>query len=221
MKGGITIMRRITTKFSVAALTLVGITAAAVWFGAPHKQFADDIYFPMGVFSAQEGELLWIRKFYSSSLAAMEEPPLKDKRNIEEYRFLWLRSFHPPVSVRLWQTGTQSYMSTKQLSNVGVPKNGEAVFIKTLAVNETRSMTKEEWAHFQELLKKAEFWSMPTTDETPIGLDGAGWLLEGVKQDQYHVVHRQSPEDGTYREVCIYLMRVSGVKIDESKGELY
>lgn len=62
---------------------------------------------------------------------------------------------------------------------------------------------------------------MPTIDENPVGLDGAGWLLEGVKQDQYHVVHRQSPAEGAYRELCIYLLRVSGVKIDESKGELY
>ncbi len=217
-------MKCIVTKFAVTVLAfIIGITAAALWFGKPHKQFADDNYFPVGVFSPHEGELNWTRKFYSSSLAAMQEPPLfplKDK-NVEAYRFLWLRSFHPPVSLRLWQTGNQSYMSTKQLSDVGVPIDGEAIFTKTLAVNETRSITQEEWAHFQELLKKAGFWSMPTADENPIGLDGAGWLLEGVKQDQYHVVHRHSPEQRAYREVCIYLLRVSGVKIDESKGELY
>lgn len=215
-------MRCITTKFTVAILTfVVGITAAAIWFGNPHKQFADDNYFPAGIFGRHESELNWIRKFYSSSLAAMEEPPLTDKRNVETYRFVWLRAFHPPVAVRLWQTGNQSYMSTKQLSDVGVPINGEAIFPKTLAVNETQSMTNEEWARFQDLLKQAGFWSMPTTDATPIGLDGSGWLLEGEKQDQYHMVHRQSPEQGAYRELCIYLLRVSRVKIDESKGELY
>ena len=214
-------MRSITTKFAVTVLTfIVGITAAAVWFGKPHKQFADDNYFPVGVFSPHEGELNWTKKFYASSLAAMQEPPLKDKKNVEVYRFLWLRSFHPPVSVRLWQTGNQRYMSTKQLSGVGVPIDGEAIFTGTLAVNETQSITEEEWAHFQELLKKAGFWAMPTANDGP-ELDGAGWLLEGVKPDHYHVVHRQSPKEGAYREVCIYLLRVSRVKIDESKGELY
>ena len=188
-------MRCITTKFAVAVLTfLVGITAAAIWFGNPHKQFADDNYFPAGIFGPHESELNWIRKFYSSSLAAMEEPPLKYKRTVETYRFVWLRAFHPPVAVRLWKTGNQSYMSTKQLSDVGVPINGEANFPKSLAVNETQSITEAEWTHFQVLLKQAGFWSMPTTDETPIGLDGSGWLLEGVKQDEYHMVHRQSPE---------------------------
>lgn len=217
-------MKHITTRFAVTVLTfIVGITAAAIWFGKPHKRFADDNYFPVGVFSPHEDKLNWITKFYSSSLAAMQEPPLSSLKdtNVEAYRFLWLRSFHPPVSVRLWRTGKQSHMTTKQLSDVGVPQNGEAIVPKTMASNETQSITEEEWDHFQELLKKAEFWSMPTVDETPIALDGAGWLLEGVKLDQYHVVHRQSPDQGAYREVCIYLLRVSGVKIDESKGELY
>jgi len=34
-------------------------------------------------------------------------------------------------------------------------------------------------------------------------------------------VDRQSPEQGDFREACVYLLRISGVKIDESKGELY
>lgn len=213
----------ITTKIAVTVLTfIVGVTAAALWFAKPAQQSADDDnYLPLGVFSPRDRELVWTRKFYSSSLAAMEEPALKDKKNVEVYRFLWLRSFHPPVSVRLWQSGNECYMNTKQLSDMGVPKNDEAIFSKSLAVNKTQSITREEWSHFQELLKKAGFWSMPTIDENPVGLDGAGWLLEGVKQDQYHVVHRQSPAEGAYRELCIYLLRVSGVKIDESKGELY
>lgn len=114
----------------------------------------------------------------------MQEPPLfphKDK-NVAAYRFVWLRAFHPPVSVRLWQTGNQRYLTTKQLSDVGVPINGEALFPKTLVVNKMQSITEAEGTHFQELLQKVEFWSIPTVDDTPIGFDGAGWLLEGVSR---------------------------------------
>lgn len=146
----------ITTKIAVTVLTfIVGVTAAALWFAKPAQQSADDDnYLPLGVFSPRDRELVWTRKFYSSSLAAMEEPALKDKKNVEVYRFLWLRSFHPPVSVRLWQSGNECYMNTKQLSDMGVPKNDEAIFSKSLAVNKTQSITREEWSHFQELLKK-------------------------------------------------------------------
>jgi hypothetical protein len=217
-------MKKIAVRVIIAILTfIIGIAVAGIWFSKPNKRFADDIYFPVGVFSPHEDGMNWIAKFYSSSLAAMQEAPLsfiKDK-NIETYRFLWLRSFHPPVSIRFYRANNQSYMVVKQLSGVGVPENGEANFPKTLTVNETRPVTEAEWQRFQELLKKSGFWSIPTEDGKPIGLDGAGWLFEGVKSGQYHVVDRQSPEQGDFREACVYLLRISGVKIDESKGELY
>jgi hypothetical protein len=217
-------MKKITVRVIIAILTfIIGITVAAIWLSKPNKRFADDIYFPGGVFSPHEDGMYWIAKFYSSSLAAMQEPPLssiKDK-NSETYRFLWLRSFHPPVSIRLYRAKNQSYIIVKQLSGVGVPENGAAIFPKTLTVNETRPISEAEWEHFQELLKKSGFWLIPTEDGKPIGLDGAGWLLEGVKSGQYHVVDRQSPEQGDFREACVYLLRISGVNINESKGELY
>ena len=72
----------ITTKIAVTVLTfIVGVTAAALWFAKPAQQSADDNnYLPLGVFSPRDRELVWTRKFYSSSLAAMEEPALKDKK---------------------------------------------------------------------------------------------------------------------------------------------
>ena len=216
-------MKQISVRFAVTVLTfIIGLSVAAIWLTKPTKRFADDIYFPAGIFNPYEGELNWIAKFYSGSLAAMQEPPLspiKDE-SVETYRFLWLRSFHPPVCVRLYRVNNRSYMTVKQLSDGGRAIDGEAIFPKTLTVNETRPITEAEWEHFQGLLKKSDFWSMPT-EVSPKGLDGAGWLLEGVKSGRYHVVDRQSPEQGDYREACLYLLRISGVKIDESKDELY
>lgn len=153
----------------------------------------------------------------------MKEPPLSGVKDesLESYRFLWLRSFHPPVSVRIWRSRQQAWMTVKQLSTGGSPVNGEVEFPGGLSVNNTRPMTHEEWGRFQELLMKSEFWSLPSEDEAARGLDGAGWLLEGVKPNQYHVVNRQSPRLGAYREACLYLLNISGVQVDEAKGELY
>jgi hypothetical protein len=217
-------MSKVTFRVVVAALTFcIGITAAVIWVSKTNKRFADDVYFPVGVFSPREVGQNWIVKFYSSSLAAMEEPalwPPKDK-DAEAYRFLWLRSFHPPVSIRLYRVGGQRFMSVKQLSDVGVPLNGEAIFPKTLAFSEARVITDAEWAEFQRLLDKSGFWSMPTEDGTEVGLDGAGWLLEGARLQQYHVVERWSPRQGDFRDTCVFLLRFSGLSVDESKGELY
>lgn len=217
-------MKKITVRFAVTILAfIIGVTAAAIWFSQPNKRFADDIYFPVGIFAPLEGGMNWHVKAYSSSLAAMQEPPLsssKDK-NTETYRFLWLRSFHEPVSIRLYRVKNQNYVTLKQLSSSGIVQDGQAIFPKNLTINETRTVSDPEWEHFQELLKKTDFWSMPTEDgKLPLN-DGARWLLEGVKFGKYHVVNRQSPEQGDYREACIYLLRISGLKIDESKDELY
>lgn len=216
-------MKQISVRLAAIVLTFsIGLAAAAFWFTTPSKRFTDDIYFPAGTFNPYEGEMNWIAKFYSGSLAAMREPSLSRIRDesLETYRFLWLRSFHPPVCVRLIRVNNLRFMSVKQLSDGGRGVDGEAIFPKTLTVDEIRPVSGAQWEHFQALLTESDFWSMPT-EVSPKGLDGAGWLLEGVKSGRYHVVDRQSPERGPYREACLYLLRVSGVEIDESKGELY
>jgi hypothetical protein len=217
-------MKRLAVRVAVTILTfIIGVTIVVLWLKSPQRRFADDVYFPVGAFNPHEDERNWTAKFYSSTLAAMQEPPIFPARDekLEAYRFLWLRSFHPPVSVRVWRNHEQAWMSVKQLSAGGVPVNGEVIFTGGLTVNDTRPMTEEEWGHFQELLMKSEFWTMPSEDGTERVLDGAGWLLEGVNANRYHVVNRQSPKQGDYREACVYLLRISGVKIDEPAGELY
>jgi hypothetical protein len=217
-------MRRFTFRFAVIALTfLIGVTAVTIWLNRPQKRFTDDIYFPVGVFGTLESEEMRLVKAYSSGLAAMQEPPLSSLagEGTEAYRVFWGRSFHPPASVRVWRSQGSAYLSVKQLTGVGVRRDGEDIFPKSLAVDVTRPMTPTEWEHLREKLSKAEFWAMPAIIEANAGLDGAVWLLEGVKAERYHVVHRWSPNEEGYREACIHLLRISGLNIDEAKGELY
>jgi len=35
------------------------------------------------------------------------------------------------------------------------------------------------------------------------------------------LVDRQSPQTGAYRDACLYLLKLSELKVDASKGELY
>ena len=217
-------MRHITFRIAVTALTfLVGVTAVTLWLNRPQKRFADDIYFPVGVFGPLENEQMRLVKAYSSGLAAMQEPPLSSLsgEGTEAYRFFWGRSFHPPVAVRVWRSRGSAYLSVKQLTGLGVRRDDENIFPKSLAVDVTRPMTPTEWEQLHEKLSKAEFWAMPAIIEANTGLDGAVWLLEGVKAERYHIVHRWSPKEEGYREACIYLLRISGLNIDKAQGELY
>jgi hypothetical protein len=217
-------MKQPVVRFSAAAITfIIGVAAVVLWLKEPQQRFPHDIYFPAGIFSPHEDGFNWTAKIYSSTLAAMKEPSLSREREqgLESYRFLWLRSFHQPVSIRIWRNAEQIQLVVRQLSAGGQAVDGQVKVVGELTIDVTRPATKEEWEHFQELLTNSSFWSMPSEDVRPRGVDGAGWLLEGVKFNQYHLVNRRSPEQGAYREACIYLLRISGVPVDESKGELY
>ncbi len=187
-------------------------------------RFANDFYFPVGTFSPDQVRENGLVKAYSATLAAMDEPVLSRMagNNIEIYRFLWFRSFHPAVVVRVWSAGTEQCMSVKQLDGLGQYVNGEHVLPKNLAVDTNRPLAEGEWKKFIELLARADVWSMPTVDGRPSAEDGAFWIMEGVRNQQYHVVDRQSPNNGGYyREACVYLLRISRLRIDEERGELY
>src|SRR5262252_7608510 len=73
-----------------------------IMLGTVPGQSQDSRYFPSGAFgpSPQSFSETW----YSSTLRALEEPSLFALRNDPSrrvYRFLWLPSFHRPISVRL------------------------------------------------------------------------------------------------------------------------
>ncbi|MBA2340923.1 MAG: hypothetical protein H0V88_11045 [Pyrinomonadaceae bacterium] len=200
-------MKHITSRIVIALLTFIIGTAAAFWFyqSTSSKRCAYDNYFPVGAFSQSDRKVEWITQFYS---AMMESPLSCLDEDTEAYRFLFLPSFEPPASVRIWREGDQKYIEVKQLSSVGLPQYGA----KDLKVNVTRSITEQEWDRFQELLRKTNFWSMPTEDGR-IGLDGASFLLEGYKSGQHHVVNRWLPEDQNYLDACSYLLEISRLEM--------
>jgi hypothetical protein len=241
-------MKRQTLGLIVAVLTFsVGIAASALWglYRAPVEQleeptaatielepdscfpglsfeartpFPTESYFPPGAFDSFNDVAYDFRgSWYSKHLKAMSEPALFDYADYEEesYRFLWLRSFHHPIAVRLNRFGQGRMLVVKQLSGKGGYEPGY------LTVDRTRLLTKGEWAMFIHLLHRACYWQLPTEDESERGDDGAQWILEGVKEGRYHIVDRWSPPGGSYQEACLYLLKISGLGIDESGEDVY
>lgn len=235
-------MRRTTLRLTIAALTFaVGVTASVFWIAyrtpvvvtlkAPETDSCfpglalskDAIltspqnYFPPNVFSNNQWQDDFTVKWYSKHLAAMNEPSLLNKSNaIERYRFLWLRSFHHPVAVRLERLNDQKLLILKQLSGRGGYEPGN------LVVNRTRVLTEREWSEFKRLLEQCCYWQMPAQrfDEAS-GEDGAQWIFEGARDGRYHIVDRWSPRDTDYRKFCLYFLKISGLGIDEHSKDLY
>ena len=148
-------------------------------------------------------------EWYSKHLKAMDESSLNSMaRSDETYRFLWLRTFHHPIAIRVWRKGEESNMVFKELDGAGGYKPGKII------ANRTRRLNTDEWDKFIKLLQQASYWRLPTESKNG-GKDGAQWILEGKKDERYHVVDRWSPEGGGHREACLYLLKLSGQKQKE------
>lgn len=171
-------------------------------------------FFPPKVLAQDQGGNQFRNEWYSKHLSAMNEEPLYSPEDewVESYRFLWLRTFHHPVAVRIWKCGSVRFISVKELDGAGGYEPGKLKFERQ------RELTPDEWSEFKRHLDDSCYWQLPTEDDN-LGTDGAQWIFEGVKGGRYHIVDRWTPRSGSYRELCLYALKLSGLKVDTS--ELY
>jgi hypothetical protein len=141
-------------------------------------------YFPPQTFSspAADFQVRW----YSTEMYALGEKPLwpPSTRPQETYRLTYIPAFSGPTVITL---------------SVPPDRNGKVV-IKTLdgeretaKVDETLAATRDQLDRFLTFLEKAHFWTTPT-ELTRTGLDGAEWVMEGVKDGNYRTVVRWCPD---------------------------
>ena len=162
-------------------------------------------YFPERVLGDEPREEKFKVEWYSKFLTALHEPSLWQGSRTQRtptYRFLWLRSFHHPVCVRLdVQTDGTAVVTTTITSGQGGYEPGKIIETRT------RKLNREQTRGFLDLVEEVKFWSLPTNPATNvIGLDGAQWVLEGVRDNQYHVVDRWSPEKGEVHTLGITML---------------
>ncbi|MEP2669535.1 MAG: hypothetical protein ABJH04_11095 [Cyclobacteriaceae bacterium] len=72
---------------------------------------------------------------------------------------------------------------------------------------------------FESLINNNEIWSMTNNWQPTAIHDGANWLLE-LKDSthDYHMLKRHSPRDQKFREVCLFLIKLTK---DSHKLEIY
>jgi hypothetical protein len=183
-------------------------------------------YFPRGVLGATPQEHDFKASWYAKELRALHEPSLwelSQDPNVEAYRFLWLRSFHHPIAVRLVLRASGSgWMHVRMTSGQGGYEPGRIIRygVSWLTKSKTQSLLSA--------LAAARFWNLPTlagTNAGPdgvqwIGTDGAQWIVEGVKNGQYHVVDRWSPDTADpVREIGLLSLKLGRFRI--RPGDVY
>jgi len=163
---------------------------------------AADCYFPK---SPDDGEQVlsdFERSWYAQHLDAMREPPI-GQLDGDTWRFLWLRTFHHPVSVRIEAVQGQLRLTAIELDGAGgyAPGNVRRRIESILG--------QEDASTFRRSLEAAEIWSVPVAIDVN-GLDGAEWVFEFRQSDRYRIVHRWSPDAHPMRELGLAFLRATG-----------
>lgn len=141
------------------------------------------------------------REWYSKHLAAMGEPSLVEAASHSQtvVRFLWLRTFHQPVAVRVQVADDAIRLVATRLSGMGGYDPG------VVESRTERALTGDEWRRLEEALRDAAFETIPAEVRT-LGADGSQWIVEQAKDGVYRVVDRWSPDragaDAPFRVAC-------------------
>jgi hypothetical protein len=149
-------------------------------------------YFPPGLLDPQKVDR------YSRQLKAMREPSLyelsQQDPNAKVYRFLWLRSFHHPIAIRLVvRKNGSGWINVRMTTGNGWSEPGR---ISRYGVS---WLTKGKTQALLNAYEGAGFWNLttlPETTSTVVQNDGAQWIIEGVRAGKYHVIERWSPQTG-------------------------
>jgi hypothetical protein len=145
-------------------------------------------------------------------LLAMREPAIGRLPETDQaFRWVWLRSFHPPVVVRVERQGSRAFVAVKMLDRAyGLGPDG--VRASRLSVDRRRPLADQEWESLAEL-RRAGFWLQSSSESEQFGVDGADWIMDGVAWGERHTVKRWSPESGPFRDLCLAMLKLSGVAI--------
>jgi hypothetical protein len=180
----------------------------------PVRSSAPDQYFPPGVLDCDQWSEEFLRDWYSKQLTALNEPSLwvlsRSDSRAKVYRFLWLRTFHHPISVRLTlKPDLTGILISKITGGAGGYEPG------SLIRNESIPVGKQRTTVFLARIVQSHYWDLPSRRQ-PGGLDGAQWILEGITDGHYQIVDRWSPgEADPIRTLAMTLLSdLAGIQID-------
>ncbi len=150
---------------------------------------------------------------FHNFLSAMKEPPLwklAEKDNTATvYRFLWLPTFHSPISVRFVKSDAGVILHAVRLDGKGGYEPGNII------VRKSKKLMPAHWERIAKQIEKAKFWSLPTYPP-PSGTliaDGDMLIVEGVNDGVHHAVVRHSPSDGDFVDLCRAMLFMSGIDV--------
>lgn len=167
------------------------IVVALLVISAPFVCLADEAkvpsVFPAGTFDD------FVVEWYSGHLEAMDEgalSPLAKDKSAVVYRFTCLRTFHRPFAIKVTKTKNRFELVRKVLSGKGGYDPGK------LEESGKSELKPVAIAELEKLLVATKFKELKSTVEDG-GLDGSQWILEVIRDGEYKIADRWSPDEGS------------------------
>jgi hypothetical protein len=154
--------------------------------------------FPIGALTRERAQSdSFVRGWYGDHLTALGEPRLGtfvDSVDTDAVRFLYLRSFHHPISVRAMRRGATYALIGVELDGAGGYEPGNVLR------RDSATIDSGVWMWLTRLLSDARTWDSRNPDE--LGLDGAEWIIEAASGGKLYAIDQWSPlEFGPHENV--------------------
>jgi enterochelin esterase family protein len=141
-------------------------------------------------------------------LALMTEPLSSGKEPSDfAYRFVWVRTFHHPIVVRIEKDGPSAILRAVEFDGAG----GYAW--RGVAEEVSRELSPAEVEAVAAKLDKEGFWQMESEPLGTAGVDGATWILEGRQNGKWYRVRKWCPKPGAFRDTCLFFLQLAGLKV--------
>ena len=179
---------------------------------------SNTLYFPSSSSKLNSTDYLnkFNNKWYSRVLYTLNEPVIfQSNDSLEVFRFIWLRTFHNPICIRVNNYNSKRILTLKISGGAGGFDEGKMILDTSFYISQ------KEWDIFKSKVTEINFWNLRQT-ELVEGKDGAEWILEAKNRNVYHFVDRWSPNQTRYqgfRSCCEYL--ISLTKFEIKSIEIY
>ena len=177
------------------------------------------MHFPTGSLDADARQDEFSRNWYSSHLAAMQEPPLYNaavQDGAVIYRAVILPSFDPSYTIRIDRSADSITATTKDVTGWGGYAPG------AMATSRSSRISDEAWKRLSEYV--SAMWSsggIISPARQRITLDGTQWVFEGLENGRYCVVntHECSADENLARLMKLLHEVADRFTVDEARAE--
>ena len=166
-----------------------------------------DYYFPKNTFSERDNLDAFIQTWYGKYLDVLDNENLIIVNNKNVVRFTCLRTFHKPFSIKVIWDNNNANLIYNMSNGMGGYRSGELMNHYEKILNNDQIKKLIEIININNAFNES-------TIINELGFDGSQWIIEINIGGRYKVIDRWTPSKGVAYNIGIYLIELSGEKIE-------